>query len=108
MEKSVLTVRPWKPPLSVQHPGCYCAAELTNTGDPRAGCAEIGCLEEVEGGRDSMAGVDRVEPPASGELGERSDTHLERGEGQVQLAFLLASGGWLTLLMFIYLAGAGS
>ena len=35
------------------------------------------------------------------------DSHLERGEGQVQLAFLLVSGGWLILLMFVYLAELG-
>ena len=67
--ESVLTVEPRKAWLSVFHPGCYGVVELTNAGDPRAGCAEIGWLQEVGGsGREAATAWlmwEQREQPAS-------------------------------------------
>lgn len=85
MGESVLTVRPQS---------CFlCGTQvatvplnLPTLGIPGLAVQKSGCLEEVGGPRPQHGWRDRGNHLLWG-AGRTPDTHLERGEGQVQLAF---------------------
>ena len=106
MGESVLTVRPWKPHFLCSTQVATVSLNLPALGIPGLAKQKSGASRKWKRGGHSMADMTEGTICLWG-VGRTPDTHLERGEGQVQLAFLLASGGWFTILMFIYLAELG-